>query len=384
MVLPEPVGAAIARLEACGYEAVAVGGCVRDHLMFREPTDYDLATSALPEEVMDAFRNARLVPTGLKHGTLTLISGGMAIEITTYRVDGAYRDHRRPDGVRFTGSLIEDLKRRDFTVNAIAYSPVRGLIDPMGGGADIENRLIRAVGDPSARFGEDALRILRALRFAARLGFSIEPATAAALTAMAPSLSFVARERVGAEVEGIALGRGAGPVLAAHREVLEAAVPEISFVDAAGYARALSWIDRAPAEAAARLAALFSPLRGGAAAALESLRLPGRITCRALRLIDWLNAPDLDPARALGALGANDARALFQMLGGPGAAALEGLIASSACVTIGQLAVDGRDLVQMGLSGPAVGAALQKLLDAVIAGAPNDRAALLSRIRTLL
>lgn len=384
MDLPKPVGAAIARLEVCGHEAVAVGGCVRDHLMGRTPTDYDLATSALPEEVMDAFRNARVVPTGLKHGTVTLISGGMAIEITTYRVDGAYRDHRRPDGVRFTGSLTEDLKRRDFTVNAIAYSPGRGLIDPMGGGADIENRLIRAVGDPAARFGEDALRILRALRFAARLGFSIEPATAAALRAMAASLSFVARERVGAEVEGLVLGRGAEPVLAAHREVMEAAVPEFSFVDAAGYARALSLTGRAPLDAAARLAALFSPLRGGAAAALTSLRLPGRVTSRALRLIEWLNAPDLDPARALGALGASDARALFQMIGGPGAAIVDGLIASGACVTIGQLAVDGRDLVQMGLSGPAVGAALQKLLDEVIAGAPNDRAALLSRIRTLL
>ncbi len=384
MDLPKPVGAAIARLEVCGHEAVAVGGCVRDHLMGRTPTDYDLATSALPEEVMDAFRNARVVPTGLKHGTVTLISGGMAIEITTYRVDGAYRDHRRPDGVRFTGSLTEDLKRRDFTVNAIAYSPGRGLIDPMGGGADIENRLIRAVGDPAARFGEDALRILRALRFAARLGFSIEPATAAALSAMAASLSFVARERVGAEVEGLVLGRGAEPVLAAHREVMEAAVPEFSFVDAAGYARALSLTGRAPLDAAARLAALFSPLRGGAAAALTSLRLPGRVTSRALRLIEWLNAPDLDPARALGALGASDARALFQMIGGPGAAIVDGLIASGACVTIGQLAVDGRDLVQMGLSGPAVGAALQKLLDEVIAGAPNDRAALLSRIRTLL
>lgn len=384
MVLPEPVAAAIAHLESLGHEAVAVGGCVRDHLMGVTPTDYDLATSALPEEVMGAFRGERVVPTGLKHGTVTLISAGMAIEITTYRVDGAYLDHRRPDGVRFTGNLTEDLRRRDFTVNAIAYSPRRGLIDPMGGEADIENRLIRAVGDPSARFGEDALRILRALRFASRLGFSIEPATARALTAMAPSLPFVARERVGAEVEGLVLGRGAAAVLAAHRAVVEAAVPELSRADAAGYARALSMLSRSPFDAAARLAALFSPLGGGAAAALQSLRLPGRVVARALHLIEWLNAPEADPARALGALGEDDARALFQMLGGPGGAALEALIASGACVTVGQLAVDGRDLVQMGLSGPRVGEMLQRLLDEVIAGAPNDRAALLSRIRTLL
>ena len=384
MVLPEIVGAAIARLESLGYEAVAVGGCVRDHLMGKAPTDYDLATSARPEEVMDAFRGERVLPTGLKHGTVTLVRGGMAIEITTYRVDGAYRDHRRPDAVVFTGSLTEDLRRRDFTVNAIAYSPRRGVIDPMGGEADIENRLIRAVGDPSARFGEDALRILRALRFASRLGFSIEPATARALTALAPSLPFVARERVGAEVEGLVLGRGAAAVLAAHRAVVEAAVPELSRADAAGYARALSMLSRAPFDAAARLAALFSPLGGGAAAALQSLRLPGRVVARALHLIEWLNAPEADPARALGALGEGDARALFQMRGGSGGAVLEGLIASGACVTVGQLAVDGRDLMKLGLSGPAVGAVLQKLLDEVIAGAPNDREALLSRIRTLL
>ncbi len=379
MTLPEAVRWAIERLEQAGYEAVAVGGCVRDHLMGKKPQDYDLATSAHPEEVMQALSGERIVPTGLKHGTVTLVRSGMAIEITTYRVDGEYLDHRRPEGVRFTGNLAEDLARRDFTVNAIAWSTARGLIDPMGGRRDIEAKLIRAVGDPASRFQEDALRILRALRFASRLGFSIEPKTARALTSLRASLAFVARERVGAEVEGLLLGPGAALVAQAHREVLEAALPSLSAVLEEGWARALERLSRAPVDPAARLAALISPLGVDAEGALWSLRLPGKVIERALRLISWLDKPEISPALALGALGPEDARALFQMAGADGAA-LERLIQTNACVPIRQLAVDGRDLTRLGLAGPAVGEALQKLLDEVIAGAPNERTALLSKI----
>jgi tRNA nucleotidyltransferase (CCA-adding enzyme) len=303
----------------------------------------------------------------------------MALEITTYRVDGEYLDHRRPEGVRFTSSLAEDLARRDFTVNAIAWSPARGLIDPMGGRRDIEAKLIRAVGDPALRFQEDALRILRALRFASRLGFAIEPETARALTSLRASLAFVARERVGAEMEGFLLGPGAALVARAHRDVLEAALTELSAVREEDWARALERLSRAPVDPAARLAALISPMGPGAEGALWSLRLPGKVIERALRLISWLEKPKISPALALGALGPEDARALYQMAGAEGAA-LERLIQTNACVTIRQLAVDGRDLMQLGLTGPAVGQALQKLLDEVIAGAPNERAALLSRI----
>ena len=380
MNLPEAVRFAIERLEAAGHEAVAVGGCVRDDLMGRVPQDYDLATSAAPGEVMRALEGERIVPTGLPHGTVTLVSGGMAIEITTYRVDGKYLDHRRPEDVRFTGSLIEDLKRRDFTANAIAFSPSRGLIDPMGGQKDIEGKLIRAVGDPEARFAEDALRILRALRFASRLGFEIEPETARALTKLKDSLAFVARERVGAETLGLLLGAGAAPVARSHREVLEAALPELKAIPEDAWARSLGMLSRAPKDAAARLAALLAPLGERAEAALESLRLPGNTARRAVKLIGWLNANQApDAARALGALGPEDARALFQTLGADGAA-LEGLIESGACVTIHQLAVDGRDLTALGLKGRQVGEALRWLLGRVIAGAPNERQALLDEI----
>jgi tRNA nucleotidyltransferase (CCA-adding enzyme) len=386
MILPEAVLDAIGRLEQAGFEAVAVGGCVRDHLMGRIPADYDVATSATPAEVVRVFAGARVVPTGLPHGTVTLVSGGMALEITTYRVDGKYSDHRRPEGVRFTGSLEEDLKRRDFTVNAMAYSPSRGLIDPMGGRRDIEEKLIRAVGVPAERFDEDALRILRALRFAAKLRFQIEPETARALTAMKDALAFVARERVGAEFTGLVTGPGAEGVARAHRDVLEAALTELAAFSGADWEGALASLGRAPADAAARFAALLHPLGPGAEAALRSIRLPGRIIERAMRLIVWLNMPEAEPSRALGALGPDDARALFQTSGAEESTrmALEHLIETRACVNISQLAVNGSDLTALGLSGPAVGAMLRQLLDGVIAGEPNERDALLSRIRTLL
>ncbi len=383
MNLPEAVSGAIARLEAAGYEAVAVGGCVRDWRMGRVPSDYDLATDAPPEAVRAVFSGARVVPTGLRHGTVTLVTGGMAVEITTYRVDGAYRDHRRPEGVTFTRSLTEDLKRRDFTVNAMAFSPSRGLIDPMGGQWDIDQKLIRAVGDPEARFREDALRILRALRFAARLVFSIEPGTARALWDQRDSLAFVARERVGAEICRLVTGPGAAAVAEAHRPVLVSALPPLAAASDGAYREGLARLARAPAAPAPRLAALVSPIPEGAREALDSLRLPARLSERALRLAAWLTGPEPDPARALGALGPEDARALFAMRGADNAR-LEALIASDACVSLRQLAVNGRDLQALGLNGAAVGAALERLLDEVIAGAPNERGALLSRIRTLL
>ncbi len=383
MNLPEAVSGAIARLEAAGYEAVAVGGCVRDWRMGRVPSDYDLATDAPPEAVRAVFSGARVVPTGLRHGTVTLVTGGMAVEITTYRVDGAYRDHRRPEGVTFTRSLTEDLKRRDFTVNAMAFSPSRGLIDPMGGQWDIDQKLIRAVGDPEARFREDALRILRALRFAARLVFSIEPGTARALWDQRDSLAFVARERVGAEICRLVTGPGAAAVAEAHRPVLVSALPPLAAASDGAYREGLARLARAPAAPAPRLAALVSPIPEGAREALDSLRLPARLSERALRLAAWLTGPEPDPARVLGALGPEDARALFAMRGADNAR-LEALIASDACVSLRQLAVNGRDLQALGLNGAAVGAALERLLDEVIAGAPNERGALLSRIRTLL
>ena len=179
---------AIRRLRQAGYEAWIVGGCVRDVLLGRTPTDYDLTTSALPEETEAVFAGERLIETGLQHGTVTVVLEGVPLEITTYRVDGGYTDARHPDGVTFTRSLREDAARRDFTINAMAYAPGEGLQDFFGGQADLSAGVIRAVGEPDRRFQEDALRILRAIRFASVLGFELDPETDAAARRNAPLL----------------------------------------------------------------------------------------------------------------------------------------------------------------------------------------------------
>ena len=202
--VPPFAAAVIGKLGAGGYEAYAVGGCVRDTMLGRAPNDWDVTTSALPETTLSLFSCAdgfKAVPTGIAHGTVTVISGGEPVEVTTFRVDGKYSDHRRPDSVGFTGRLEEDLARRDFTINAMAYSPERGLIDPYGGLRDLGDRIIRCVGEPERRFDEDALRILRALRFASTLGFEIDDQTAEAAVRLRALILDISRERVSAELE---------------------------------------------------------------------------------------------------------------------------------------------------------------------------------------
>ena len=201
MKLAPQVNTALELLEAAGYEAYLVGGAVRDFVRDNSPAkDWDIATNALPEQVKAVFAGFRLIETGLKHGTVTVVIGRIPMEITTYRVDGDYLDHRHPEGVRFTRSLKEDLARRDFTMNALAYHPKDGVIDVSGGRADIEKGLIRCVGDPLERFTEDALRIMRAVRFSAQLGFAIEEETRKALKVLAPNLKHVSAERIQVEL----------------------------------------------------------------------------------------------------------------------------------------------------------------------------------------
>ena len=196
--IPDNVRTIIAAFEGAGHEACAVGGCVRDSILGREPQDWDIATSALPGETKALFR--RTVDTGIKHGTVTVLMGNEAYEVTTYRVDGAYEDGRHPKSVTFTPSLREDLARRDFTINAMAYSDTLGLVDLFGGLEDLRAGVIRCVGVPEERFGEDALRILRALRFSAQLGFSVDPKTEAAAARLAPTLAKISAERIREEM----------------------------------------------------------------------------------------------------------------------------------------------------------------------------------------
>lgn len=230
---PVEGAAVIGALEAAGHSAWIVGGWVRDSLLGRPVHDVDVATSARWEDGERALRDAGIpvVETGVAHGTVTAVVDGVPVEVTTYRVDGAYTDGRHPDAVRFVDSVDDDLARRDFTVNAMAWHPDRGLRDPFGGRRDLAAGLVRAVGDADARMAEDALRVLRAVRFSARLGFAVEPATQAAVDRHACDLSRVSRERIGAELRALlGSGRG-GEALRTQRAALFAAVPELAPMD---------------------------------------------------------------------------------------------------------------------------------------------------------
>lgn len=201
--LPEDVQKIICTLTKQGYEAYAVGGCVRDSILHRVPKDWDITTSATPWQVKELFR--RTIDTGLAHGTVTVMMGSVGYEVTTYRVDGVYEDSRHPKSVEFTASLTEDLKRRDFTINAMVYNDEAGLVDEFGGLDDLENKIIRCVGKAEERFGEDALRMLRAVRFSAQLGFLIDEETAEAVKKLAPSISKISKERIHTELNKIFL-----------------------------------------------------------------------------------------------------------------------------------------------------------------------------------
>ena len=196
MILPDYVLECIDTLENAGYAAYAVGGCVRDTCLGLEPKDYDLCTEALPDQIQEAFHGRDLVLSGIKHGTVGVVTGGGVVEITTFRTEGGYTDNRHPDWVKYVSDIESDLARRDFTINAMAWSPTRGIIDPFDGREDLKKRILRAVGDPEKRFQEDSLRILRGARFAVRYSLPIESRTAAAMYSQAPLMDNLARERV--------------------------------------------------------------------------------------------------------------------------------------------------------------------------------------------
>ena len=225
--IPQEVEDILNRFAENGYEAYAVGGCVRDVLLGRVPNDWDVTTSAHPEETMRIFADRRVLKTGLKHGTVTILSGNLPVEVTTFRVDGAYSDGRHPDFVSFTGKLEEDLARRDFTVNAMAYRPQTGLVDCFGGREDLNRKIIRCVGDPDKRYKEDGLRILRALRFASTLGFSLEKNTAESAVRNRGLIDRIASERVRVEFVKLLCGKSAAENLRNYREVIAQFIPEI-------------------------------------------------------------------------------------------------------------------------------------------------------------
>ena len=383
---PEYVLSVLDALERAGYEAWAVGGCVRDALLGREPHDWDVCTAATPGEMRGALTGFRLLDTGEKHGTLTAMVRGEPVEITTFRADGAYTDHRRPDGVSFVTSLREDLARRDFTVNAMACHPERGIADYFGGQEDLRAGLIRCVGEADERFNEDGLRILRALRFAARFRFAIETQTAAALRKNRALLRFIARERVLSELRGMLLAPGAAEMLAAYPEVIAAAVPQLQ-TEGAMWERALRAVSRAPEDFAVRLALMVN--EENAQAVVDGLKTDNAVRGDVIALARRREGPLPEDApgarRLLFELG--DARgeklcALWRAQRRAGAdeaaAQVSAALARDDCRSLAQLKIGGRELAALGLRGPEIGETLRKLLFAVMDGRLENAAAALT------
>ena len=231
MNIPKYVSDVLNRLEENGFSAYVVGGCVRDYLLGRPINDFDVATSALPEEMLEIFKDYRTVNNGIKHGTVAVVSEGRLVEVTKFRSDGTYTDSRRPDSVSFVRNIEEDLARRDFTINAMAYRESDGIIDLYGGQEDLKNKLIRCVGDPHKRFSEDALRIMRGMRFASTLGFGIEEETLSAMLETKHLLQKIAKERITSEFRGMLLGESIYDVLMSCREVIYELIPELRVED---------------------------------------------------------------------------------------------------------------------------------------------------------
>lgn len=385
-------------LHGAGHAAYAVGGCVRDSLLGLDPHDWDLCTSARPEQVMALFGEEKCIPTGLQHGTVTVKQGGRLYETTTFRTEGAYSDGRHPDAVCFVPDVREDLARRDFTINAMAYSAEEGLIDPFGGRDDLAAHLVRAVGEPERRFEEDALRILRLYRFAARFGFAIDPATGAAARALGPHLDCVSAERIQEELLKLLAAPRPGSYLepAVLAVVLPELEPEKQPERFAELCRTIDRIEPTAENVPARLAALLCPLgEAGACKALRKLKCSNALTdevtalereapgtpgsdqtLMAKRLLGRYELPTIKRLTALCSARHPEQAEAFAAL----RAEAERLTAENACCRVSQLAVNGRDLMAAGVRpGPGLRQVLNALLEAVITGqTPNEKDALLA------
>lgn len=381
IALPSAVMTALKKLNMAGFEAYAVGGCVRDSLMGKMPCDWDITTSATPQETASVFADYRTIETGLRHGTLTVVLDDIPLEITTFRLEGAYSDGRHPDSVSFSQSLSDDLQRRDFTINAMAYHPDPGLIDLYDGRRDLSNAVIRCVGKPDKRFEEDALRIIRALRFAAVLDFSIEESTDAALRRHSPTLSKVSVERITTELSKLLCGKAAERIFNEHSAVIRQVIPELS---EESHYRLLSFVESIPI---ARFAALLWDSNLSAERAesiLRRLRLDNHTIRSVTHLITCQNMPYNDQRELLWLLNRLDTDLIWHFLALCEADKathdrVERLLNDGCCYKLSMLAINGTDLKEIGIcSGPAVGETLHALLEAVINGnCPNTRQNLL-------
>ena len=423
----------LTRLNERGYEACLVGGAVRDALRGVVPHDFDMATSALPEEILDVFSDCRVIETGIRHGTVTVLYENVPYEITTYRVDGDYLDNRHPEGVTFTRSIREDMARRDFTVNAMGCGADGKLIDLFGGEEDLAAGIIRAVGDPRLRFSEDALRILRALRFASVLSFRLDAATAEAVHEKKALLRGISAERIRDELQKLIVGVDAEKVLTEYRDVLAVIIPEIAaeydfcqhnvhhIYDI--YTHTLKAMATLPRDATLRFAALFHDIgkpgcffigedgqghfygheEKGAEmtkAILRRLRFDNKTRDKIVTLVRYHGHPvpesDRSVKRLLAAIGEENCFSLMQIMKADNLALapmhhdriaaiteaekrIQAVLSEKTCLSLSGLSLNGKDLIRAGMRpGKEIGRLLEDCLSKVIDGElPNDRDALL-------
>ena len=419
ILIPDNVEKIIEELELYGYEAYIVGGCVRDSLLGRAPKDYDIATSATPEQVKECLSTYKVIDTGLKHGTVTVLSDDY-VEVTTFRMDSAYSDHRHPDEVTFSDNLLDDLSRRDFTVNAMAYNHRTGVIDKFGGQKDLFKRKIKCVGEPAVRFNEDALRILRALRFASQLDFEIDDLTATAVHDMYRLLGEVSKERIASELNGIVTGKAPCEVLKRFSDVLSFIIPEIrpciGFEQHSRYHVYNVWdhtaaaVEHSAPETEVRLALLLHDIakpvccnfddegnghfygheKEGAEMAeaiLRRLKYPNDTIETVCKLIKFHYITPVDDnvvvKQLLSAVGSEDFFRLAEVIKGDSRAKqricfervqivenmelrAKDILDKKECISISQLDINGADVAALGARGRQIGDILNKLLALVI------------------
>ena len=391
-----PAGAefVLRRLHEAGYQAYVVGGCVRDTLLGKAPKDWDVCTNALPHEMQRIFADCHVIETGLQHGTLTVMYHHEPFEVTTFRVDGEYTDHRHPDEVIFVADVREDLSRRDFTVNAMAWSPDTGVVDAFGGREDLAAGVIRCVGEPEKRFQEDALRIMRALRFASVYGFAIDPATDAAIHALKDTLTDVAAERIRVELQKLLCGDGAGDILRAYPDVLQVIMPQLAQVDWPSTIAAVEAVDKTETFRLAMLLHQLTP--ADAKTVLTSLKPDNFTRDWVLMLVTHQDYP-FQPTRysllkALSLFGETATYELLAVRQAKGAADVEPLrdvlgdvLWDGICYSVKDMAVNGRDMLALGAKGKAIGECLSHLLSLLMEEKlPNEREALLDAARAHL
>lgn len=373
--IPKYVSAVLSKLRAAGYEAYPVGGCVRDMCLGKRPHDWDVCSSALPEEAMQVFPHSH--PTGIKHGTVTVVIGHSTVELTTFRTESDYSDHRHPDTVSFVRELNKDLARRDFTVNAMALAEDGSVIDPFGGMDDLRAGIIRCVGSAEKRFDEDALRMLRAFRFSARFGFEIETETRRAMEKCAPLAAFLAAERVREEVEKILLS----PAPETVAELMDLGLLE-GFLPGVRVAKtSLMPLRGLPKKAEYRWCALCTLIGVRVESFLNSLRLDSRTVSMCRSCEDMLSAAapkcpaELKPLiNRYGADAVTLYARIYDMLhGGNMSEFLDEVLASGECCTLKELRISGRELAALGIHGPAVGKCLNTLLEYVFEHPDDNR-----------